>query len=303
MKLTSSLHPTLTNKSISLLKQFSVTTLAQLLSLQPEKLCSILSLPFSTVTQMRLELFREHSSFAVVGLELYQAGLEEEVQVHTGSKSLAQVVGGLQGGLVYEVFGCSGSGKTQLCLTAAAVCAAGGGGVVYADSKGDFCPVRFADVLGRRGGDMLAMDRVKVVEVNTHKSLLQAVTKVVEEMDDIKLVVVDNITFPIMGLVGNNAVQTAFATGCKVGHLLHKVANNQGTVVLVVSNMKGGLGGNLPALGGIWGGLADVRLYMEQVMGEERVVKVVRGRGMGEECRLHLGALGITDLSLVEDRV
>ena len=46
-------------------------------------------------------MFRGNSSFAVVGLELYQAGLEEEVQVYTGSMSLDKVVGGLQGGLVY----------------------------------------------------------------------------------------------------------------------------------------------------------------------------------------------------------
>ena len=300
MKLISSLHPILHDRSISLLRQFSVTTLAQLLTLKPEKLCSILSLPFSTITQLRMELFRENSSFAVVGLELYQAGLEEEVHVDTGSMSLDKVVGGLQGGLVYEVFGCSGSGKTELCMSAAAACAGGGGGCVYADSKEDFCPVRFADVLARKGGDMLAMHRVQVVSVTTHKALLTAVTRVVEEMENIKLLVVDNITFPMMSLVGNNAVQTAFATGCKVGHLLHKLAKNQGAVVMVVSNLKGGVGENMPALGGIWGRLADVRLYMEQVGEEERVVRVVRGRGVGGECKVRIGDRGIIDCKQVE---
>ena len=86
----------------------------------------------------------------MVGLELYQSRLEEEVQVHTGSQSLYQMVGGLQGGLVYEVFGCSGSGKTELCLTAAAVCAEGGGRVTYVDTKGDFCAARFGDILAER---------------------------------------------------------------------------------------------------------------------------------------------------------
>ena len=56
-----------------------MTTLAQLLTLQLEKLCPILSLPFTTVTQLRAEWFREHSSFPVVGIELYQSRLEEEV--------------------------------------------------------------------------------------------------------------------------------------------------------------------------------------------------------------------------------
>ena len=216
-----------------------MTTLAQLLTLQPEKLCSILSLPFTTVTQLGAEWFREHSSFPVVGLELYQSRLEEEVQVHTGSPSLYQMVGGLQGGLVYEVFGCSGSGKTELCLTAAAVCAEGGGRVTHVDTKGDFCAARFGDILVERGGDRLAMDRVRVARVATHKALLQAVTKKVEDMGDTKLFVVDNITAPLMCLMGNNALQAAFAMGCKMGHLLHKLEDSKGAVVMVVSNMKG----------------------------------------------------------------
>ena len=61
---------------------------------------------------MTMKLLREHSSLALVGLELYQAGLEEEVQVDTGSRPLDKVVGRLQGGLVYELFGCFESGKT-----------------------------------------------------------------------------------------------------------------------------------------------------------------------------------------------
>ena len=34
--------------------------------------------------------------------------------------------GGLRGGMVYEVFGYAGTGKTQLCLSAAASCLASG---------------------------------------------------------------------------------------------------------------------------------------------------------------------------------
>ena len=51
---------------------------------------------------------------------------------------------------------------------------------------------------------------------------ISPVTRIVEEMEDIKLLVEGSITFPMMSLVANNAVQAAFAnpTGCKVGHLL-----------------------------------------------------------------------------------
>ena len=90
-----------------------------------------------------------------------------------------------------------------------------------------------------RGGDRLAMDRVRVARVASHKALLQKVTKEVEDMGDTKLFVVDNITAPLMCLMGNNALQAAFAMGCKMGHLLHKLEDSKGAVVMVVSNMKG----------------------------------------------------------------
>ena len=48
------------------------------------------------------------------------------------------------------MFGCSGSGKTELYLPTAAACEGGGGGCVYADSR-----VRFADITNHQdsGGD------------------------------------------------------------------------------------------------------------------------------------------------------
>lgn len=299
MQLTTSLHPLLTDRTIALLKQFSVTTVVQLLSMKPEKLCSILSLPFSSITEIRMNIFSEYSSFAVAGLEMYRACLDDEVHVQTGSSVLDKMVGRLQGGTVYEVFGYAGSGRTQLCLTAAAVTAGEGGKVVYVDTKGDFSPTRLAEIVSGRGGETMDMEKVMVVKIGTHKELLHAVTKVVNECEDVKLIVVDNVTSPIMSLVENNhTIRTAFTTGCKVGHLLHKVAREKGAVVIVVSNMKGGEKCNLPALGGIWGGLADVRLLMEQVSENKMKVRVVRGVETGAECDVTVNELGIYDCDL-----
>ena len=296
MKLSSSIHECLTDRAICLLKQFGVTTVVQLLSMKPEKLCSILSLSYSMITKVRMEIFREHSAFPEVGLDVYQASLEDEVQLHSGSIQLDKLVGKLQGGTVYEVFGHSSSGKTQICLTVAAVCARVGGRVIYADSKGDFDPARLAQICCRRGGDLADMDRIIKVKVDTYKSLLLAVTKVVDELENIKLVVVDNVTFPIMSMMGNKStVRTAFATSCKVGHQLHQLASMHGAVVMVVSNMRGGDQCNSPALGGIWDRLADVRMLMEQVTEEERMVTVMRGRGLGGKCKVVINDSGVCD--------
>ena len=113
-----------------------------------------------------MELIRENSSFAEVRLELYQAGLEEEeVQVDIGSMSLNNVVGGLQGGLVYKVWS-----------AAAAACA----------------------------GLQMSMLVPALQTAQLAKVLILAVTRVMEEMEDIKQLVVDNITFPVKSPVANN---------------------------------------------------------------------------------------------------
>ena len=47
---------------------------------------------------------------------------------------------------VVQVFGGPGSGKTQLCLTASALCALGGGRVAFIDTRGGLDTVRLHQV-------------------------------------------------------------------------------------------------------------------------------------------------------------
>ncbi|GAB0491028.1 hypothetical protein MMPV_002271 [Pyropia vietnamensis] len=61
-----------------------------------------------------------------------------------------RVTGGLVPGRLVEVAGRAGSGKTQLCLTAAAAAAAAGGRVVYVHAGGVFPAGRLAAILSHR---------------------------------------------------------------------------------------------------------------------------------------------------------
>ena len=113
-----------------------------------------------------------------------------------------------------------------------------GGDVVYADSKGDFCPVRFVELMSNKGEEENdVLERVQVVKVPTHSDLLKAVSRIAD-MTCVKLVIVDNITFPVMSLLERGSGKEAFSLGCKICHLLHKIAKTQGSIVLVVSNLK-----------------------------------------------------------------
>ncbi len=70
--------------------------------------------------------------------------------VSTGSRALdALLLGGIRRGLLYSVFGASGSGKTQLCIQLAlnSAMAKDRARVVIIDAKGDFRPERMLEMV------------------------------------------------------------------------------------------------------------------------------------------------------------
>jgi len=299
MYLNSSVHPLLTPKNIALLKTFNIRSLSSLLSLKPERLCSILSQSYSDVMQMRNDLFKEYGSFPSVGLGAYQTAVNEEYTLQSGCKAIDDTLGGgFQGGQVYEAFGCSGSGKTQLCLTVAAMCAINDCEVIYVDTKGDFCPSRFAEILeSRGGGNALMLNRIKIVKISTYKDLIDVTEKIEQIFFDTKLIVIDNITYPIMAeLIENNSVKIAFGTGCTVGQNLHKLSKQFNAVILFTSNMRGGSEKNLPALGRIWSSLADIRLFLNRSGEEAWELTISRGINNGKKVDFKIDIKGMTNL-------
>ena len=194
MKLSPELHPALDTRSVALLAQYNVRSLAQLLATRPEKLASMLAISYTAAAELRRQLFQQFSSFPSLGLEDYQARLEREVTVATGSTQLDTLLGGgLLGGRVTEVYGYPGTGKTQLCLTASVTSLLKtGGSVAYIDTKGDFCPKRFLQILEARSPQAArdqVCDRLRLCSATSAAALLEAVTRV-ETMEEVGLVVV-----------------------------------------------------------------------------------------------------------------
>lgn len=316
IKLSENLHPFLTIRHVGLLKHFGVLTLTQLLSLPPERLSSILVVPFTTVTQLRVDLFRSHGAQPVSGLEIYQSRLtREQNPLSTGSQALDQLLeGGIQLGKVHEVFGLAGSGRTQLCLTVSALCSVKGGYVAYIDTRGDFTPHRFQEIVISRQEDKFtetdklhALDLVKVALPSNNKEFVKVIQHLVTGRGDPppKLVIVDNMTTPIMPLTsicsGNSSLlPEAYGNSSQLVQMLHQMAT-RGAAVLVVSNCKVQTSADqgeettrefIPALRGLWRGMSHMSIYMEQVGLVERKVKLVGGRK--GECLVSLGPDGVT---------
>lgn len=110
----------------------------------------------------------------------------------TGLESLDGFLhGGIPGGVVVDVFGSNGTGKTQM-LFQLACSAASTDRVLYIDTTGSFRPERILEVRrdGQSGDDLL--ERIAVMRVtNTYEQL--ATMGVIAD-SDFGLILVDNVT-------------------------------------------------------------------------------------------------------------
>jgi len=309
MKLSKDVHPMFDQKVLALLAQYNIRTLSALLSSKSEKVASMLIISYTAASSLRRDLLADYASFPAIGLEEYQARLEKESSVSTGSLALDQMLGGgLGGGLVTEAFGHPGTGKTQLCLTAAATSLLTSPGLVfYIDTKGDFSVDRFMQILESRSSEMVssgsleasARDRLRLCSATTASDLLEAVD-LIERLEEaeVSLVVVDNISLPVMRLVIHGDIGKGMGIGSKVSQSLHRTASVRGARVLLVSNIKGGQGLESstrpsPGLGSVWSNTAHVRLLMSRVSDTDTEVTLIRGGRVGDKCSVTLGKDGI----------
>jgi len=109
--------------------------------------------------------------------------------ISTGSKAIdALLGGGIRAGMVTDVYGESGSGKSQLCFTLCASCARDGGSAVFIDTAGTFRPERIVEIAGSPG----ALDRITFVRALGTHDQSGALKKILDLGP--RLVVVDTLT-------------------------------------------------------------------------------------------------------------
>lgn len=109
--------------------------------------------------------------------------------ISTGSKALdALLGGGVRTGMVTDVYGESGSGKSQLCFILCANCVKDGGKAMFVDAAGTFRPERIVEMSGSPG----TLDRIAFVRALTTLDQASAVNRIADI--DPRLVVVDTVT-------------------------------------------------------------------------------------------------------------
>lgn len=113
--------------------------------------------------------------------------------IRTGIKKLDEILGGgIRDGIIVDIFGASGTGKTLLALQIMAHSLSGGGRVFYQDTTGSFRPERLVDLLRARNLDRSLLDRITVGRATNTREQVDGIRRILE--GDYTLAVIDNVT-------------------------------------------------------------------------------------------------------------
>jgi len=114
----------------------------------------------------------------------------------TGSRALDDLLGGgIERGVVTQLYGPPASGKTNLALTAAAEVAAAGDSVLYIDTE-DLSMTRFRDIAAARSDAPVeeVAGRLVVTEAMSFAEQGEAVKDAAEFAEGVELIVLDSAT-------------------------------------------------------------------------------------------------------------
>jgi RecA/RadA recombinase len=116
----------------------------------------------------------------------------------SGSKELDGLLeGGYREGRVYEVYGKSGSGKTQLAMQAVLLAARSGEKALFVDTEGSFRPERLEGIAKKRGWDTSGiLERIEYVRSNTPAEQMELVQSMSRRRttSECRLVAIDTFT-------------------------------------------------------------------------------------------------------------
>jgi len=113
--------------------------------------------------------------------------------ISTGIKKLDNYLGGgIKGGIITDIFGANGTGKTQLTMQICINSLLDGNQVLFQDTTGQFRPERMLDLIKIRNLETNLLDRVKVGRITNSSEQIQFLSKIKEQ--DFSLVVIDNVT-------------------------------------------------------------------------------------------------------------
>ena len=113
--------------------------------------------------------------------------------ISTGLQKLDNFLsGGIPNGIIVDIFGGNGTGKTQLVLQLSINSIKNGGNVLFLDTTGGFRPERILEIQKKSNLDINLLDKITVSRITNTSEQINLLNTLVES--NFSLIVIDNVT-------------------------------------------------------------------------------------------------------------
>ena len=113
--------------------------------------------------------------------------------ISTGLKKLDDfLLGGIPKGIIVDVFGGNGTGKTQLLLQLSINSIKNGGHVLYFDTTGGFRPERILEIQKQYETQLNFLEKITVSRITNTSEQIKSIKNL--QNNDFSLIVIDNVT-------------------------------------------------------------------------------------------------------------
>ena len=156
--------------------------------------------------------------------------------ISTGLEKLDEsILGGIHGGVITDIYGANGTGKSQLLLQICLNSIKNGGNVLFLDTTGGFRPERILEMQSNQNLEFNALDNITVLRITNTAEQINSIGIMTKQ--NFSLIAIDNITdlfsyeYPNEDLIFQK--NTLFM---KFMHQLSTVAINK-KIPVVITNM------------------------------------------------------------------
>ena len=113
--------------------------------------------------------------------------------ISTGLQKLDNFLsGGIPNGIIVDIFGGNGTGKTQLLLQLSINSIKNGGNVLFLDTTGGFRPERILEIQKKSNVDFNLLDKITVSRITNTSEQINSIKNLQEH--NFSLIVIDNVT-------------------------------------------------------------------------------------------------------------
>lgn len=113
--------------------------------------------------------------------------------ISTGLQKLDEFLsGGISNGLIVDIFGANGTGKTQLLLQLAINSIKNGGNVLYFDTTGGFRPERILEIQKQSQSQFNFLEQITISRLTNTSEQIKSIETI--QTNNFSLVLIDNVT-------------------------------------------------------------------------------------------------------------